>query len=153
MLEAIENQFLLSLTHLRKSTSLYMVLDEVGRLPLEITVKSRMVDFWSKILLINNLNYLVFYIEKLIDTPNFNSKWVTKVIQILDECGISEIWISQMPTPNLSKIVAETLKNQFYQKWNSDLNKSSKGRNYGIFKEFVKTVAQILHFTRKIPYG
>ena len=63
MLEAIENQFLLSLTHLRKSTSLYMVLDEVGRLPLEITVKSRMVDFWSKILLINNLNYYIFYIE------------------------------------------------------------------------------------------
>ena len=58
-----------------------------------------------------------------------------------------------MPTPNLSKIVAETLKNQFYQKWNSDLNKSSKCRNYGIFKEFVITVAQILHFTRIIPYG
>ena len=99
-----------------------MVLVEVGRFPLEITVKSRMVGFWSKILTNkqSKLSYILH--RKLIETPNLNSKLVTKDKQILNECGKSEIGISQMPTPNLSKIVAETLKNQFYRKWNSDLN-------------------------------
>ena len=78
MLEAIQNQFLLSLTHLRKSTPLYMVLDKVGRLPLEITVKSRMVVFWSKILTNkqSKLPYILY--RKLIETPNFSPKWVKK---------------------------------------------------------------------------
>ena len=38
MLEVIQNQFLRSLTHLRKSTPLYIVLGEVGRFPLEIII-------------------------------------------------------------------------------------------------------------------
>ena len=45
MLETIQNQFLRSLTHFRKSTPLF---DEVGRFPLEIIIKSRMVGFGAK---------------------------------------------------------------------------------------------------------
>ena len=126
-----------------------MVLGEVDRFPLEITTKSRMVGFWSKILTNKQVKLSYILYRKLIETPNFNSKWVTKVKQILDECGNSEIWISQMPTPNLSKMVAETLKNQFYQKWNSDLNKSSKGRNYGFFKESIKLEEYFLKLSLK----
>ena len=69
--EAIQNQFLRFLTHLRKRTPLYMVLGEVGRFPLEIIFKSRMVGFRSKILT-NKQSKLSYLYRKHIETPNFN---------------------------------------------------------------------------------
>ena len=137
MLEVVQNQFLRCLANFRKSTPLNTILGEFGRYPLEITIKSRMIGFWVRILTNKHskLSYILY--RKLIETPNLNSKWVTKIKQILDECGMSEVWLTQTPSQNLPKIVSETLRNQFCQKWNSDLNNSSKGRNYGIFKESI----------------
>ena len=149
MLEAIHNQFLRSLTYSRKSTPLYMLFGEFGRYPLEIVIKSRMVGFWNRIISgkQTKLSYICY--KKLTETPHLNSKWVAKVKQILDDCGMSEIWTAQSPTSHLSKIVMERLKDQFTQKWNSNLNNSTKGRNYGIFKERIQLENYLLKLSPK----
>ena len=49
MLENIQNQFLRSVTKLRKSTPLYMLNAELGVVPLDIHIKSHMVGFWIKL--------------------------------------------------------------------------------------------------------
>ena len=150
MLEVVQNQFLRCLANFRKSTPLYMILGEFGRYPLEITIKNRMIGFWVRILTNKHskLSYILY--RKLIETPNLNSKWVTKIKQILDECGMSEVWLTQTPSQNIPKIVSETLRNQFCQKWNSDLNNSSKGRNYGIFKESINLEEYFLKLRPKL---
>lgn len=46
ILEAIHTQFLRSILHVRKSTPLYMIYAELGRYPIKLHVKGRMVNFW-----------------------------------------------------------------------------------------------------------
>ena len=46
IIEKLHCEFLRTITKLRKSTSLYMVYTELGRFPIEINVKSRMLNYW-----------------------------------------------------------------------------------------------------------
>lgn len=46
LIDLVHNQFLRSITKLRKSTPEYMLYAELGRRPLEIQIKSRMIRFW-----------------------------------------------------------------------------------------------------------
>lgn len=135
ILEVVHNQFLRSVTRTRKSTPLYMLYGELGRYPLEITIKCKMINFWNKLISgkENKLSSLMY--RKITNTPNFTSKWANKIKQILDECGRSDIWVNQVINPNLPNLVLQNLKDQFYQKWTGDLNESSKGRNYSLFKD------------------
>ena len=55
MIEIVYNQFLRSITTLRKSTSVYMLHAELGRVPIELHVKSRMIGYW--ISLVNGNTY------------------------------------------------------------------------------------------------
>ena len=104
--------------------------------------------FGIELYLVNKPNYLIFATKSL----PLNTIWVAKVKQILDDCGMSEIWTAQSPTSHLSKIVMERLKDQFTQKWNSNLNNSTKGHNYGIFKERIQleTFSKILYTHGKV---
>lgn len=114
-----------------------MLYGELGRYPLDITIKSRMISFWNKLLLNKNskLSYLLY--RKLFDTPNLEPKWLVKIKQILDDCGMSQTWLNQTPNLHLPRIVTQKLKDQFLQKWTNDLSNSTKGKNYSIFKESI----------------
>ena len=50
LIESVQNQFLRSITKLRKSTPLYVIYAELGITPIEIHVKSRMIGFWLSII-------------------------------------------------------------------------------------------------------
>lgn len=51
MLEKIHTEFLRKITKCRKSTSLYMLYAELGRLPLDIIIKTQTVGFWNRLIL------------------------------------------------------------------------------------------------------
>ena len=44
--ENLQNEFLRQITNLKKSTPIYMLYAELGRMPAEVTVKSRMIGYW-----------------------------------------------------------------------------------------------------------
>ena len=49
LLENVQNQFLRSITKLKKSTPIYMIYAELGITPVSIHMKSRMTGLWLKI--------------------------------------------------------------------------------------------------------
>ena len=138
MLEPIHNQFLRSLFRARKSTPLYMLYGELGRLPLDITIKTRMISFWYTILAGTHCKFTFILYQKLISTPGLNSKWVAQIKQILQDCGRPDLWEQQAPTQSTTAMIKQCLVDQFYQNWSANPENSSKHRNYTIFKENIK---------------
>ena len=56
MFERIHTSFLRTITKCRKSTPLYMLYGESGRYPIENTIKSRIINFWTRMKIVNDFN-------------------------------------------------------------------------------------------------
>lgn len=50
LIEKVHNDFLRKVTHAKKGIPLYMIYGELGRFPLEITIKSRMIGYWNRLI-------------------------------------------------------------------------------------------------------
>ena len=128
MLEPLHNQFLRSLFRAKKSTSLYMLYGELDRQSLDITIKTRMISYWLRILSGNQNKFSFLLYQKLISTPGLtcNSKWVT---QILPDCGRPDLWEQQAPTQGTALMIRQCLVDQFFQQQATNPEKSLKHRN------------------------
>ena len=51
MIEKVHIEFLRSIIRVNKSTPLYMIHGELGRYPLEIYIKCKMIGYWSRLIL------------------------------------------------------------------------------------------------------
>lgn len=116
-----------------------MVYGETGRYPLEICVKVRILNFWSKLLLnsskLSSILYQLLY--NLHNTGICTSKWLMHVKTILDSIGLSYIWDSQhtLKIADVKYFIKQILCDQFIQKWYSEIEKSSRGQLfYSLFK-------------------
>ena len=99
LLERLHLQFCKKILQVRASTPNYMVCGELGRLPLSIKVKMRMVSYWCR--LIWNENKISTHLYKLMyylhNNGICNFKWLSCVKGIFDETGLSYIFSSQFP--------------------------------------------------------
>ena len=129
LLESIHTQVFRSIIHARKSTPLYMLYGELGRYPINITIKSGMINYWTRIITSkhNKLGFLLY--QKLRATTQINSKWILHIQQILEESGRTDTWISETPNPNYGSIIKQNLKDHFFQNWCSQLDQSLNGLN------------------------
>ena len=89
MLDAVYNQFLRSITKLRKSTPVYMLYAELGRTPIEIQIKTRMIGFWISLVNGNNSKFSrKLYNIMLTDSGSGrNYKWINYIKNILISVG------------------------------------------------------------------
>lgn len=115
-----------------------MVYGELGRFPLDINIKLRMVSFYSRMM--KNENKLSSIMFKLLLNLHQNgtcySKWIAYVKSIFDECGLSYVFMNQqyIDISLYKPIIKQTLRDQFIQKWFQSLAESSRGSFYSIFK-------------------
>ena len=137
MLELVQNKFLRSLFRARKSTPLYMLYGELGRLPLDIIIKTRMINFWYRIITWSQNKFTYILYQKLVSTEGLNSNWVSCIKQILQDCGRPDILDTQTPNRSTAALIKQCLVDQFYQKWSQNPDNSSKRRNYSIFKQSI----------------
>ena len=136
LFERIHNQFLRTITKCRKSTPMYMLYGELGRYPIAISIKTRVISFWARIIHGNPDKFVNVIYQKLIQVGEQKFKWTRNIKTILQEIGRNDIWINQkehVPT-NIKQIVRKNLKDQFLQKWHNSLEGSSKGLNYKLLK-------------------
>ena len=121
-----------------RSTPNFMVYGELGRTPLEVNVKLRMVCFWNK--LISNENKLSSILLRLAlnlqNNTNHSFKWINYITSIFNETGFSYVFDNklQMPDSFYKGVLKQRLIDQFIQKWFTDIANSSRGQYYSIFK-------------------
>jgi hypothetical protein len=136
LLEKVHNDFLRKLTNARRSTPINFLYGELGRYPISIVVKSRMISFWNR-LLIGDGNKLSEQIFKyMVNLPNSNFKWLSEIRNILNTVGSPDLWQNQfqLTQKNIHKQVKQTLIDQFKQNWHDELQRSNKGLIYSSFK-------------------
>ena len=138
MIDVVHNQFLRNITKLRKSTPVYMLYAELGRVPIELHVKMRMINYWIN--LINGpetkISRRIYNIMVIESEKGKEFKWLNHIKQILISAGMPDIANHPMiDNPNSTKAKIKTVLNDLYvQQWHSVLQESSKGRTYSIFK-------------------
>lgn len=150
ILEPIHNQFLRSILRARKSTPMYMIYAELGRYPIEITIKTRSIAFWSRIISSkqSKLSYLIYH--KLLNTPRFQSKWVNNIKEILNSCGRPDIWETPPINTNIVALIKRNLVDQYHQEWHSKLDVSTKGKNYHLFKDSMNLEGYLLKLPKPL---
>ena len=140
ILGKVHTEFLRKITKGRKSTPLNMLYAGLGRYPLEIVIKSRIIGFWNR--LIHAKQSKIAYILYLVLKNNNNSdyKWISNIGKILNEVRRNDLWVNQhaIISSSLKFQVKQTLYDQFLQNWRASLNNSYKGRHYNIYKDTVE---------------
>ena len=136
ILDNVYNEFLRTITYARKSTPLYMLFGEMGRYPLHINIKYKIISFWLNLVTgkKQKLSYILYNFMLSHYSESFN--WIANVKTILDTCGRSDIWINQHNLDNLAyhKQIREILIDQFKQSWYVQLSQSNKGIMYRSIK-------------------
>lgn len=137
IIERIHVKFCKLLFHLKSSTPNYMIYGELGRVPLIVHMKTRIIAYWLKIIHGKQSKYC-YIMYSLLYAKHVNgkeSKWLKNLKSILDDSGYSNIWMnSQVVNENwLIKSLKLKLTDQFQQNWESTCNNSSKGVIYKLF--------------------
>lgn len=137
MLEKVHNDFLRKITKSRRSTPINFLYGELGRYPISIVIKSRMIAFWNRLILGDEKKLSLQIYKYMVNLPNSNFKWLNEIKLILTNVGRLDLWENQfrISNKNIHKEIRQLLIDQFKQSWHSDLQTSNKGRIYCSFKE------------------
>ena len=114
-----------------------MIYGELGRYPLDISIKMRMINYWGKLVggKPEKLPVTLYYFAVL--KHNTAVPWINNIKQIFDNCGFSYIWNTHYFTNSswLNISTKQNLIDQFRQKWHATLQTSPKALNYRLYKE------------------
>ena len=139
MIESLHLEFCKYILYMKKSTPSFFVYGELGCYPLHVHVYSRMISFWHR--LTNDVekkmsSSILKTLSECFDLNIYKSEWLSKIKQILDDCGLSYVWHSpsSVSTKWLTNAVNTNLKDTYIQLWYQQSKDSSKACNYYLFK-------------------
>ena len=137
MIEKVHNEFLRKITKSRKSTPMSFLYGELGRHPIAITVQTRMIQFWTRMLLGKEQKLSLTIYKYMLNQSRTEFKWMTKIKNILNTVGRPDIWLNQRDIQQINlnpHALKQTLIDQFKQSWHDQLLQTNKGRIYNSFK-------------------
>ena len=147
-------KYLKMLLKCKSCTPNVMVFGELGVYPIELAIKSRMLNFWCSIVTgkqskISCILYKLMF--RLHNDGVLHSNWLLSIQRVLDELGMSHLWLSQNVYSHSSfkNIVKRGLQDQFVQNWRSKIYESSSCLNYRVFKDSFELERYLID----IPYG
>jgi hypothetical protein len=138
--ETIHLRFMKYVLGLKVRTPSNIVYGELGRHPIRLHIKRRIINYWSRLLNSkeNKISRLLYgIILNLYKQGQYRSKWIVNVENILNECGLTFIWNDQASERSewLDNVVKRTLHDQFIQTWHGDLLNDERFENYVLFKD------------------
>ena len=136
--ERVHMKFLKQILGVRPQTSNVTIYGELGRMPLSIIRKERILKYWYK--LIKSPESLIY--KAFLNLKDDNSRvigWAQEVNKLLNDLGFNYLWNNDNVTLLQLNKVIERLKDQYLQYFYSELNKCSKLITYNkIKKEFTR---------------
>ena len=162
VIEKLHVKFMKVLLRCSKFTPSVMLYGDLGRFPLEVTVKAKMISFWNRLIgckLPKWSNMLYQIVLEMNKKSYIKSPWCNFIKKILDDCGMSNIWLSQnmINAKWLSEAVKLRLKDQFKQQWWVDCRNHAKCSNYQLFsnhalQEYLTTDLSSRHRTALVKF-
>lgn len=127
---------------LKKATPSFMILGELGKYPVDITIKTRMLMYWFKLVKHSNskkLSSIVYsFLYKLYNDGSNENKYLSAIKQTLIEVGMPSLWqsqdISNINIKWFKSYVKQSLIDNFVQGWYSKVDRDSVYTNYRMFK-------------------
>jgi hypothetical protein len=121
-IKIVFTKYLLKIPLITPSSIIY---GEIGRYPLEIEIKARMVTYWSRLFSseVEKWSYIMCRItNEHLEKGYLNTWWSATIRHILNQCGVGVIWNNPgTMSPRHSKlVVVQKLKDQFVHKWRAD---------------------------------
>ena len=157
-IEILHMQFCKYILRLKKSTMNYMVLGELGRVEVSLTIKERMINYWLRT--INGkeckLSTIVCNVLKLLDDQGiYSSPWIIHIKSILRDLGMPNIWHEHKSITMswLKRAVKFRLTDSFRQIWQGRLNESNQCINYRIFKTSLNLERYLLRLTPTLRFA
>jgi hypothetical protein len=137
----------------RNTNPNFMVLGELGRFPIEVKVKLKIISFWSRLIQSESKlsNILYKLMLSLYEQNQQTFKWIKCVESIFNVVGLGYIFQNQVGYFD-KNMVKQILRDQFMQKWHSDINNSSRGQFYSRFKNdfcLVNYLIRLSEYNRK----
>jgi len=133
-IERVHLKFLKRLLNVKQQTTNTIVYGELGRFPMIIMRKIRILKFWSKLLRSpDSIEYRLFNLRD--EHGNHINKWAISVHQLLDELGFSYLWSYDSITNSELQQAINRIHDQYLQQWFADLKSISKLETYGLIKD------------------
>ena len=142
-IEVFYRKFLKEILRLNKQTTNCMVYGEAGKKPLSIIVKTRMICYWHKVTTgtENKLSYKMTYLlRKLHEQDQYSSPWLKNIEQILNTCGMTNVWLDPNSIDHnwLKKAIELRLSDLYIHEWESQMNTKSSCTTYRSIKPYFK---------------
>ena len=142
-IEIVHNKFCRYLLGVKKSRNIAAMYGELGRMPLRVVRKLRMLKYWIRILENSNENSFVYKIYEMMYNDVIQGRyrvinnWAFQIKTILDELGFSYVWLNQKHiVPNFT-LLKQRITDQYKQEWLIIVNDSSKLSYYRLYKNYV----------------
>ena len=124
IIERLQLKYLKYILGLKPSTPNVMVYGETGCYPLIIHVKCRIIAYLASIMCgkPEKLSFIMYgIIFRKFET--FTSLWLKCVKNTLDNCGLTNVWLSQsLPSCKQSTLkLRQVLEDQYRQEWESNI--------------------------------
>ncbi|MES9881010.1 MAG: reverse transcriptase domain-containing protein [Sedimenticola sp.] len=138
-IDKIHIKYCKSILGLKRQTPNAAVYGELGRLPISILCKERVLRFWLKLVHNTNTNISptsIMYNQQLEDVrqnPNVKN-WANRVKSILDNLGFSNVWINQNEHHTSIDIFKQRLRDQYIQSWRESISAMPKLEYYCQYK-------------------
>ena len=139
---SLQLRFYKSILRLKKSTPDIMVYGELGKYPVDINIKWRMLNYWYRLINAcnrNKLSSIIYWFSYRLFTVNkIDSDYLTTIKNTLCELGLSGFWYNQSNLQCSEVWFKEKIKrclyDQYIHKWFSEIDNKNIYCNYRIFK-------------------
>ena len=138
----LQLKFYKQVLKLRQSTPSLMIFGEIGKFPVTVSVKSRMLSFWLKLVTAQNgntLSALVYrFLLSMYLSETYENKYLACIKTTLNEIGLSNMWLNQhnldVNVTWFKEKVKRCLKDQYMQNWYMHVDNDEVFINYRMFK-------------------
>lgn len=139
LIEKLHVTYCKRILQLRKNTGHMFIYGELGRYPLSIVIKSRIISYWIRMITSKDCKLNVIIYKTLLDLYNqgkYKSMWLMNVKHILDTCGMSNLFNNPLNVNAkwLKLAVERKLQDQFFQLWQENMANQNLYVNYRSYK-------------------